>query len=228
MLEFKPEEVEKLTGYQFKDRMLLRSALSHKSYVNELKINAYPEYERLEFLGDAVLELVVSDHLYRKKGDMPEGEMTKLRAALVCESTLAECAREISLSDFILVGRGEEEQGSRFRDSIVSDVFEALIGAIYLDGGIDAARKHIEKYVLKDMERRRLFYDAKSILQERIQKRGQSLSYRVKDERGPDHRKVYTVEVLINGECAATGEGSSKKAAEQQAAYNALSGMDGI
>ena len=226
MLEFKPEEIEKLTGYQFKDRMLLRSALSHKSYVNELKINTYPEYERLEFLGDAVLELVVSDHLYRKKGDMPEGEMTKLRAALVCESTLAECAREISLSDFILVGRGEEEQGSRFRDSIVSDVFEALIGAIYLDGGIDAAREHIEKYVLKDMERRRLFYDAKSILQERVQKKGQSLAYRITDERGPDHRKIYTVEVLINEECAATGEGSSKKAAEQQAAYNALSKMN--
>ena len=226
MLEFKPEEIEKLTGYQFKDRMLLRSALSHKSYVNELKINTYPEYERLEFLGDAVLELVVSDHLYRKKGDMPEGEMTKLRAALVCESTLAECAREISLSDFILVGRGEEEQGSRFRDSIVSDVFEALIGAIYLDGGIDAARVHIEKYVLKDMERRRLFYDAKSILQERVQKKGQSLAYRITDERGPDHRKIYTVEVLINEKCAATGEGSSKKAAEQQAAYNALSKMN--
>ena len=226
MLEFKPEEIEKLTGYQFKDRMLLRSALSHKSYVNELKINTYPEYERLEFLGDAVLELVVSDHLYRKKGDMPEGEMTKLRAALVCESTPAECAREISLSDFILVGRGEEEQGSRFRDSIVSDVFEALIGAIYLDGGIDAAREHIEKYVLKDMERRRLFYDAKSILQERVQKKGQSLAYRITDERGPDHRKIYTVEVLINEKCAATGEGSSKKAAEQQAAYNALSKMN--
>ena len=226
MLEFKPEEIEKLTGYQFKDRMLLRSALSHKSYVNELKINTYPEYERLEFLGDAVLELVVSDHLYRKKGDMPEGEMTKLRAALVCESTLAECAREISLSDFILVGRGEEEQGSRFRDSIVSDVFEALIGAIYLDGGIDAAREHIEKYVLTDMERRRLFYDAKSILQERVQKKGQSLAYRITDERGPDHRKIYTVEVLINEKCAATGEGSSKKAAEQQAAYNALSKMN--
>jgi ribonuclease-3 len=226
MLEFKPEEIEKLTGYQFKDRMLLRSALSHKSYVNELKINTYPEYERLEFLGDAVLELVVSDHLYRKKEDMPEGEMTKLRAALVCESTLAECAREISLSDFILVGRGEEEQGSRFRDSIVSDVFEALIGAIYLDGGIDAARVHIEKYVLKDMERRRLFYDAKSILQGRVQKKGQSLAYRITDERGPDHRKIYTVEVLINEKCAATGEGSSKKAAEQQAAYNALSKMN--
>ncbi len=226
MLEFKPEEIEKLTGYHFKDRMLLRSALSHKSYVNELKINTYPEYERLEFLGDAVLELVVSDHLYRKKEDMPEGEMTKLRAALVCESTLAECAREISLSDFILVGRGEEEQGSRFRDSIVSDVFEALIGAIYLDGGIDAARVHIEKYVLKDMERRRLFYDAKSILQERVQKKGQSLAYRITDERGPDHRKIYTVEVLINEKCAATGEGSSKKAAEQQAAYNALSKMN--
>ena len=214
MLEFKPDEFENIIGYHFNDRMLLRSALSHSSYINELKINTYPDYERLEFLGDAVLELTVSDFLY-----------TKLRAALVCEPTLAECAHEISLSDFILVGHGEENTGSRFRDSIVSDVFEAVIGAIYLDGGIEKARDHIGKYVLKDMEDRQLFYDAKSILQIRVQKENGSLEYVLKGESGPDHKKEFTVEVMINGHAVSEGRGSSKKNAEQQAAYNALKGM---
>lgn len=223
MLEFKGEEIENRIGYSFKDRMLLRSALSHRSYVNELKINSYPDYERLEFLGDAVLELTVSSFLFKNHPEMDEGELTKLRAALVCEPTLAECAGEFSLSDYILVGHGEEERGSRFRPSIVSDVFEALIGAIYLDGGAEAAEKHIEKYVLKDMERKRLFYDAKSILQEKCQKQGMTLEYRIIDEYGPDHMKTYTAEVLIDGKAAAKGKGSSKKAAEQQAAFTALS-----
>ncbi|MBQ9549324.1 MAG: ribonuclease III [Lachnospiraceae bacterium] len=222
MLEFRPEEIEEKIAYHFKDRMLLRSALSHGSYVNELKINTYPDYERLEFLGDAVLELVVSEYLYDLSPAKPEGEMTKLRAALVCEPTLSECAGEISLSDFILVGRGEEGQGSRTRASIVSDVFEALIGAIYLDGGFEAASRHIERFVLKDMERKQLFYDAKSILQERCQKKGDTLEYIVAGESGPDHKKVYTVEVYINGLRASEGQGSSKKSAEQKAAYEYL------
>ncbi len=222
MLEFKPELIEEKIGYRFKDRMLLRSALSHRSYINELKVNIYPDYERLEFLGDAVLELTVSDFLYRTRPDMTEGNMSKLRSALVCEPTLAECAGEFSLSDFIMVGHGEEEQGSRFRPSIVSDVFEALIGAIYMDGGMESARKHIEKYVLKDMERKQLFYDAKSILQEKCQKEGNILEYLVADESGPDHKKVYTVDALINGIRVSTGKGSSKKNAEQQAAYEFL------
>ena len=222
MLEFKPEELENIIGYRFKDRMLLRSALSHSSYTNELKINAYPNYERLEFLGDAVLELIVSDYLYSISGDMKEGDMTKHRSALVCEPTLAECAREISLSDFILVGHGEEITGSRFRDSIVSDVFEALIGAIYLDGGIDAARNHVEKYVLKDMDDKRLFYDAKSILQIEVQKENGTLEYVLRGESGPDHMKVFKVEARINGVVKAEGEGSSKRKAEQQAAYRVL------
>ena len=163
MLEFRPEDIEKKIDYHFKDRMLLRSALSHGSYVNELKINTYPDYERLEFLGDSVLELVVSEYLYDHNPDKSEGEMTKMRSALVCEPTLAECAGEFSLSDYILVGRGEEEQGSRKKASIVSDVFEAVIGAIYIDGGYEAAAGHIEKYVLKDMDRKQLFYDAKKL-----------------------------------------------------------------
>ncbi len=222
MLEFKPELIEEKIGYRFKDRMLLRSALSHRSYINELKVNVYPDYERLEFLGDAVLELTVSDFLFRTRQGMKEGDMSKLRSALVCEPTLAECAEEFSLPDFIMVGHGEEEQGSRFRASIVSDVFEAVIGAIYIDGGMEAARKHIEKYVLKDMDRKQLFYDAKSILQEKCQKKGDTLEYLVIDESGPDHKKVYTVDALINGIRVSTGKGSSKKNAEQQAAYEFL------
>ncbi len=234
MLEFRPEEFEEKINYHFKDRELLHSALSHKSYINELKINAYPDYERLEFLGDAVLELVISDRLYRDNKEMSEGDLTKLRAALVCEPTLAECAKEFDLSSFILVGKGEEEQGSRFRASIVSDVFEAVIGAIYIDGGKEAAERHIENFVLKDMEKKRLFYDAKSILQIRVQKENKSLSYRIKGEDGPDHRKVYEVEALIDGVPVAVGQGGSKKAAEQQAAYNFLingsdlSGKEGL
>ena len=222
MLEFRPEEFEEKIDYHFKDRELLHSALSHKSYINELKINTYPDYERLEFLGDAVLELVVSDYLFREKEDLSEGELTKLRAALVCEPTLADCAKDFELSSFILVGKGEEEQGSRFKASIVSDVFEAVIGAIYMDGGEEAARKHIVRFVLKDMEQKRLFYDAKSILQMRIQKENRTLSYRVVDETGPDHKKEYEVEVLIDGKTVSSGKGGSKKAAEQKAAYNAL------
>ncbi|MCR4589946.1 MAG: ribonuclease III [Lachnospiraceae bacterium] len=224
MLEFKPEEIESRTGYTFKDRTLLRSALSHRSYVNELRINKYPDYERLEFLGDAVLELTVSDFLYKNHPEMPEGDLSKLRSALVCEPSLAECAKELNLPDYILVGHGEEEQGSRFKDSIVSDVFEALIGAIYLDGGFEAAKAHIDKYVLQDMDNKRLFYDAKSILQERCQKEGNTLEYIIVDESGPDHKKTYVVDALVNGLRVSRGEGSSKRKAEQQAAYEYLRG----
>ncbi len=222
MLEFKPEELEEKIGFSFNDRMLLRSALSHRSYINELKINKYPDYERLEFLGDAVLEVIVSDFLYREHPEMPEGKLSKLRSALVCEPTLADSAGAFDLSDYILVGHGEEEQGSRYRASIVSDVFEALIGAIYLDAGFEAAKKHIEKYVLQDMDNKRLFYDSKSILQELCQKSGDTLEYMIAGESGPDHQKVYTIDVLINGLKVSEGKGSSKKSAEQQAAYEYL------
>ncbi len=226
MLEFKPDLIEERIGFKFKDRMLLRSALSHRSYINELKINKYPDYERLEFLGDAVLELVVSACLYKEHPEMPEGELSKLRSALVCEPTLAEAAKEFDLPDFILVGHGEEEQGSRYKASIVSDVFEALIGARYLDSGFEAAKAHIEKYVLKDMGSKRLFYDSKSILQEKCQKEGNVLEYVLSDESGPDHKKVFTVDVLINGLKVSTGKGSSKRKAEQQAAYEFLRNID--
>ncbi len=222
MQKFDPESLEAKIGYVFKDKNLLRSALAHSSYVNEMKINRIADYQRLEFLGDAVLEVTVSDYLYRNHPEMPEGDMTRLRSSLVCEPTLAFCARAFSLSDYILLGRGEEMQGSRYRDSIVSDIFEAIIGAIYIDGGMEPAARHITKYVLTDIEHKQLFHDSKSRLQIMTQKTGDELSYEVIDESGPDHRKKYTVAVFINGENIACGTGSSKKSAEQHAAYEAL------
>ena len=222
MQKFDPESLEAKIGYVFKDKNLLKSALAHSSYVNEMKINRIADYQRLEFLGDAVLEVTVSDYLYRNHPEMPEGDMTRLRSSLVCEPTLAFCARAFSLSDYILLGRGEEMQGSRYRDSIVSDIFEAIIGAIYIDGGMEPAALHIKKYVLTDIEHKQLFHDSKSRLQIMTQKTGDELSYEVIDESGPDHRKKYTVAVFINGEKIACGTGSSKKSAEQHAAYEAL------
>ena len=222
MQKFDPESLEAKIGYVFKDKNLLKSALAHSSYVNEMKINRIADYQRLEFLGDAVLEVTVSDFLYRNHPEMPEGDMTRLRSSLVCEPTLAFCARAFSLSDYILLGRGEEMQGSRYRDSIVSDIFEAIIGAIYIDGGMEPAALHIKKYVLTDIEHKQLFHDSKSRLQIMTQKTGDELSYEVIDESGPDHKKKYTVAVFINGEKIACGTGSSKKSAEQHAAYEAL------
>ena len=154
--------------YVFKDKDLLLNALTHTSFANEHRSKGIKDNERLEFLGDAVLELVSSEFLFKTMPDMPEGNMTKLRASLVCEPTLANDAREIGLEEFIYLGKGEEETGGRKRNSIVSDAFEALIGSIFLDGGIDNARDFIIKFALNDIENKRLFYDSKTILQERI------------------------------------------------------------
>ncbi len=225
--EFIPEILEERIGYVFHDRSLLLSAVTHSSYTNELTINRFPHYERLEFLGDAVLELTVSDFLYRNYPDRREGELTRLRASLVCEPTLAAAARSIGLQEFILVGRGEETQNLREHDSIISDVFEAVIGAVYLDGGMECAAALIGKYILTEIEEKQRFYDAKTILQIRVQKQGGVPEYRIVNEAGPDHRKVYTAEVLIDGIPAAEGKGSSRKNAEQQAAYEALRKMGG-
>ncbi len=219
------ERLEESIGYRFKDQNLLKSAVSHSSYINELMINKYPDYQRLEFLGDAVLELTVSDFLYKNNPKMQEGEMTQLRAALVCEPTLAFCAGELSLSDYILLGKGEDAQGSRHHDSIVSDVFEAIIGAIYLDAGDEGfacAAKFINRFVITDMEKKRLFHDSKSSLQNKVQKEGGVLEYRLISESGPEHMRRFTVEAVINGKAVSEGTGSSKKAAEQRAAFEAL------
>ena len=222
MKENKMEELEKIIGYQFKDKELLTLAMTHSSYANEHRIR-HKHNERLEFLGDAVLELVSSEFLYHRDEKMPEGDMTKLRASLVCEPTLAFCTKEINLGKYLLLGKGEDLTGGRGRDSILSDALEALIGAIYLDGGFANAKEFILKFILSDMEHKKLFYDSKTILQEMVQgEYKESLSYELIGEEGPDHDKKFIVSAKIGDEVITTGSGRTKKAAEQAAAYAAI------
>ena len=217
------EELEGKIGYTFRDRSLLVLALTHTSFANEAHSGHLGSNERLEFLGDAVLELVSSDFFYREKPKLSEGELTKLRASFVCEPALAYCAEQIPLPPYLLLGRGEEMTGGRLRPSIVSDAREAVIGAIYLDGGLTPARAYIDRFILNDIEGKRYFYDAKTILQEEIQKdKDAVLSYELRGEEGPEHLKRFTVAALRDGVPLAEGEGSSKKEAEQRAAYAAL------
>ena len=217
------KELQQKIGYQFKDETLLKQALTHSSFANEQKINKLGNYERLEFLGDAVLELVSSEFLFNENKDMPEGQLTRLRASMVCEPALAYCARDISLGAYILLGKGEESTGGRKRDSIISDVMEAVIGAIFLDGGIDNAKKYIYRFVLSDLEDKILFMDSKTLLHEDIQKNNTAqLRYELVGETGPDHDKEFSVEAYLDEKLIGTGVGRTKKAAEQQAAYEAL------
>lgn len=216
------KELEAMIGYVFRDQTLLKLALTHSSFSNELKMNKTDNYERLEFLGDAVLELVVSEHLYLTQPQMHEGNMTKTRASLVCEPTLAFCAKNFGLGRFLLLGKGEEQTGGRQRDSIISDVFEAIIGAIYLDGGFEPASSFIKKYVLSDMEHKIEFTDSKTILQEYAQENGIKLAYELVSEEGPAHDRVYVVNALLDGKVVAGGEGRTKKTAEQHAAFVVL------
>ena len=210
-------------GYHFKNVYLLQCALTHTSYANEQKIRRFEDYERLEFLGDAVLELVSSAFLFKKYPEKREGEMSKIRASLVCEPALAFCARDIGLEEFIRLGKGEEADGGREKDSIISDVMEAVIGAMYLDsGGIEDPRRYIMKFILSDLEGKLLFYDSKSILQEYVQKSGGQVSYEILDESGPGHKRIFTAAVMIDGKEGSRGTGHSKKAAEQAAAYQYL------
>ena len=215
-------ELQEITGYEFRDKELFCRALTHSSYANEHRMAKKQCNERLEFLGDAVLELVSSDFLYHKYPDKPEGELTKIRASIVCEPTLAYCAADIHLGSYLFLGKGEEATGGRERNSVVSDAMEALIGAIYLDGGFASAKEFIHRFILNDIEHKQLFYDSKTILQELIQGRHEQLSYELIDESGPDHDKQFTVAVLVDDERVSEGEGHTKKAAEQQAAYQAL------
>ena len=228
-MEDKLQKLQDTIGYRFTDPKKLKQALSHSSFVNEHRRTDLKDNERLEFLGDAVLELVSSDFLFREYPDMPEGDMTKLRASLVCEPTLAMCAREFDLPDYLLLGRGEEHTGGRGRDSIVSDALEALSGAIYLDGGFADAKEFIHRYVLTDIEHKKLFYDSKTILQEVVQAGGKStqIQYVLTGEEGPDHAKRFLVEVHVNDQVLGSGCGSTKKAAEQEAAYRALIRLKG-
>ena len=211
-------------GYSFKNEKLLITALTHKSYVVNNAETGDINNERMEYLGDAVLELVTSDFLYKNYKDMNEGEMTKLRASLVCEPALAIDAREFNLQDFIYLGKGEENTGGRNRDSIISDAFEALIGAIYLDGGMDTATKFINTFVLNDIEHKQTFFDSKTVLQERVDAANLGkLEYVIVGESGPDHNKVFDAVVKLNGEIIGEGSGHTKKQAEQQAAIEAIS-----
>ena len=219
------EELQDKIGYRFQNTDLLKQALTHSSFANEQKINKLKDYERLEFLGDAVLELVSSEFLFRENPQMPEGQLTKLRASMVCEPALAYCAKDIDLG---LLGRGEEYTGGRYRSSITSDVMEAIIGAIFLDGGIENAKKHIYRFILSDLENKILFLDSKTILQEEIQKKKDAqLRYELIGESGPDHNKQFTVDAYLNDVLIGSGTGRTKKAAEQQAAYEALLKMKG-
>ena len=217
------EVLEERIGYRFRDRALLKQAMTHSSFTNEQKIRRAQNYERLEFLGDAVLELVSSEFLFREHSQMSEGELTKKRASMVCEPSLAFCARDLELGRFMLLGKGEENTGGRGRDSIVSDAMEAVIGAIYLDGGMEQAKAFINRFVLSDLEDKQLFYDSKSTLQEMIQgKLKKEFRYELLEESGPEHDKLFRVSVNMDAEILGIGEGKTKKAAEQQAANKAL------
>lgn len=215
--------LEERISYQFKNPSLLKQALTHSSFTNEQKINKAKNYERLEFLGDAVLELVSSEFLFKEHPDVPEGELTKMRASMVCEPSLAFCAKDLELGKFLRLGKGEESTGGRERDSITSDAMEAVIGAIFLDGGMKHAKAFIDRFILSDLEDKRLFYDSKTTLQELIQgKLKKEFHYELLDETGPEHDKTFVSEVYLEKESLGKGFGRTKKAAEQQAAYQAL------
>ena len=221
-------ELENKIGYKFKNKDLIQTALTHTSYANEHKRLNIKHNERMEFLGDAVLELVSSDILFHKYNDMPEGKMTKLRASLVCEPTLAMDAKDIGLGNYLMLGKGEEATGGRNRDSVTSDALESVIAAIYLDGGLDKAYEFIEKFVLNDIENKKLFSDSKTHLQELVDAAGNDneLRYEIVNESGPDHHRTYEANVLLNNKVIGSGDGRTKKAAQQQAAYSALKSLD--
>ena len=217
------KELEQRIGYTFQDQKLLEHSMRHSSYANEKHMKKTECNERLEFLGDAVLELVSSEFLFFENPNMPEGELTRTRASMVCEPSLAFCARELNLGEYLLLGKGEEHTGGRFRDSITSDALEALIGAIYLDGGFANAKEFILRFVLNDLENKKLFYDSKTILQELVQGEfSETVSYKLLKEEGPDHNKSFFVAVYIGETAYGEGQGRTKKAAEQQAAYQAI------
>ena len=219
-------ELEKAIGCDFKDKSLLKNALTHTSYVNENPEESPVSNERLEFFGDAIIEFFISEYLYKKYKDMPEGDLTKIRASMVCEQSLAKCAKTLDLGNYLLMGKGEEATGGRNRPSVTSDAFEALTAAVYLDCGPEKARAFINENLIKNLEDEELFFDAKTTLQEIVQKNtGTNPEYELVGERGPSHDKIFEVCVYINGKKAGSGEGHSKKAAEQEAARAAMKGL---
>lgn len=219
----KSKELEEKIGYRFQNRAYLEQALRHSSYANERHMDRLDNNERLEFLGDAVLELVTSEYLYETHPTMPEGEATRTRASIVCEQTLALCAKDLNLGGYLYLGKGEEMTGGRVRPSITSDAMEAVIGAIYLDGGFANAKEFVHRFILNDIEHKQLFFDSKTILQEIVQGEMECEPvYELIGEEGPNHNKVFIVQVKLNGEVYGSGRGRTKKAAEQEAAYVAI------
>ena len=208
----KIRELEEKIGYCFQDQELLKHALRHSSYVNEKHMKKHECNERREFLGDAVLEVVSSEFLFFEHQTMPEGELTKKRASMVCEPALAFCARDIDLGEYLLLGKGEEATGGRKRDSVTSDAMEALIGAIYLDGGFASAKEFIHRFILNDLENKKLFFDSKTILQEIVQgSSDEHVSYELIREEGPDHNKTFCTAVRIGGRTYGEGEDGQRR-----------------
>lgn len=217
------KELEERIAYEFKNKNLFTQALTHSSYANEHRLDHSRCNERLEFLGDAVLEIVTSEFLYRKYETLPEGDLTKIRASIVCEPTLAYCAGDIELGQYLYLGKGEDATGGRNRNSVVSDAMEALIGAIYLDGGFANAKEFILRFIMNDIEHKQLFFDSKTILQEIVQSQtDQPLAYELLREEGPDHNKLFESRALIGEEEIGRGTGRTKKAAEAVAAYHGI------
>ncbi|HOM02611.1 MAG TPA: ribonuclease III [Acetivibrio sp.] len=224
------KELEGVIGYCFEDKMKLVLALTHSSYANECRDDRISSNERLEFLGDTVLNMVVSEYIFTNCSYLAEGEMTKFRANVVCERTLAECAQNISIGKYLLLGKGEENTGGRSRVSILSDAVEALIGAIYIDGGLESARAFILNQLGKTIEesiRGTIFMDYKTQLQEIIQRTNEhKISYEIIEEKGPDHSKVFVAQVKVDEKVVGIGEGRSKKEAEQMAAKSSLKNIN--
>ena len=221
------KDLEAAIGYRFHNISLLQNALTHSSYANERWHNSLLSNERLEFLGDSILGMLVAEYLYRNFPDRPEGELTRMRADMVCEKTLAAVANTIHLGDHLLLGHGEEQGGGRTRDSILADAVESVIAASFLDGGMEAALQFIRRFILVQVPVTKLHNaDYKTQLQELVQqKRNQVLSYQLVGESGPDHDKHFDVEVTLNGAVVGSGQGSSKKRAEQDAARNAIAAL---
>ena len=224
------DKIEEKIGYRFQNRELLLTALTHSSYANERRGDGLPSYERLEFLGDSILGLVTADFLYRHEPPLPEGSMTRMRAELVCEEALHSVALELGIAPYMRLGRGEENTGGRQRASVLADMVEAIIAALYLDSGLDEARRFVLEKILRDAEisETHRTKDYKTELQELVQRQPNRLiRYELVGESGPDHSKTFSFRVTIDGEAAGEGSGRSKKEAEQMAARRALEALQG-
>ena len=218
--DFRP--LEERIGYSFRDPSLLKTAMTHKSFANEYHVQTVPHYERLEFLGDSILEYISSEALYEKYPELSEGELTKRRASLVCEYTLSKITRDLGFGDYVFLSKGEQLTGGRERSSILCDLFESVLGAIYLDGGMEPAKDYVTRHLLTDLEHKTLFTDAKTILQEYAQAKGLAVTYDLVGQSGPDHLRVYDVRVLLGDQVIAGGTGHSIKGAQMEAAHIAI------